>query len=206
MEKIKLSVDPYNLIITGVGGQGNVLASRVIGDILSQSGLFVTIGETFGASQRGGSVMSHLRISAKESRSPQIPRGKAHMIVALEPVEGLRVLKMYGNPTVNILCNTRPIQPIGVICGEQSYPSLENMKNWISALSKKAWFIETADEALKMGNPILGNIMSVGALAATNVLPIEKDRFFKVIQEKMPVKSVEINMEAFEKGMRMIFD
>lgn len=206
MENLKLSIDPYNLIITGVGGQGNVLASRVIGDILSQCGLFVTIGETFGASQRGGSVMSHLRISSKESRSPQIPKGKAHMIVALEPVEGLRVLKDYGNPSVNVLCNTRPIQPIGVICGEQSYPSFEDIKNWMELLSKKTWFIETADAALKMGNPILGNIMSVGALAATKVLPIEKNRFLKVLQEKMPAKSIAINLEAFEMGMQMIAD
>jgi len=206
METIQLSADPYNLIITGVGGQGNVLASRVIGDILSQSGLFVTIGETFGASQRGGSVMSHLRISSKGSRSPQIPKGSAHMIIALEPVEGLRVLKEYGNPDVHVLCNTRPIQPIGVICGEQSYPSAENIEDWIKKLSSKAWFIETADAALKMGNPILGNIMSVGALAATKVLPIEKKRFLKVLQEKMPAKTIELNMQAFEMGMQMIND
>ena len=63
MSKLPLKHDPYNLIITGVGGQGNVLASRMVGDMLSLKGLEVTIGETFGASQRGGSVMSHLRAS-----------------------------------------------------------------------------------------------------------------------------------------------
>ena len=63
--------DPYNLIITGVGGQGNVLASRMVGDMLARMGFYVTIGETFGASQRGGSVMSHLRISSESSMSPQ---------------------------------------------------------------------------------------------------------------------------------------
>ncbi len=67
MTTTELKADPYNLIITGVGGQGNVLASRMIGNMLSAKGLFVTIGETFGASQRGGSVMSHLRISNKSS-------------------------------------------------------------------------------------------------------------------------------------------
>ena len=82
MEKSELSYDPYNVIITGVGGQGNVLASRVLGNMLSEKGLQVTIGETFGASQRGGSEMSHLRISAVSSWSPQIPKGKAHLVVA----------------------------------------------------------------------------------------------------------------------------
>ena len=108
-----LSSDPYNVIITGVGGQGNVMASRVLGNMLSLKGLFVTIGETFGASQRGGSVMSHLRISAASSFSPQIPKGKAHMVVSLEPTEAIRVLKDYGNSQTMALCNTRPIHPVG---------------------------------------------------------------------------------------------
>ena len=67
MEPVSLPFDPYNIIITGVGGQGNVMASRVVGNMMSRKGLSVTIGETFGASQRGGSVMSHLRISKKSS-------------------------------------------------------------------------------------------------------------------------------------------
>ncbi|RLA98609.1 MAG: indolepyruvate ferredoxin oxidoreductase, partial [Deltaproteobacteria bacterium] len=104
----RLSKDPYNLIITGVGGQGNVMASRVLANMLVDKGFYVTIGETFGASQRGGSVMSHLRISGKASWSPQIPAGSADIVVALEPIESVRVLKDYGNPGIKILSNTRP--------------------------------------------------------------------------------------------------
>ena len=78
MNNVSLPYDPYNVIITGVGGQGNVMASRVVGIMLSRQGLQVTIGETFGASQRGGSVMSHLRISTGSSWSPQIPKGRCH--------------------------------------------------------------------------------------------------------------------------------
>ncbi len=73
-------------------------------------------------------------------------------------------------------------------------------------LAKKVWFIDTADEALKMGNPIFGNIMSVGALAATKVLPIKEELFFKVLKEKMPEKTVELNMQAFQKGTQMVVD
>ena len=79
----------YNLIITGVGGQGNVLSSQLIGQALVGKGYFVTIGETYGASQRGGSVMSHIRISSQKQLSPLIPRGKADIVVGLEPVEAL---------------------------------------------------------------------------------------------------------------------
>ena len=81
-----------NLIITGVGGQGNVLSSQLLGQALVGKGYFVTIGETYGASQRGGSVMSHIRLSTLKQLSPLIPRGKADVVLGLEPVEALRVL------------------------------------------------------------------------------------------------------------------
>ncbi|MEA3359175.1 MAG: indolepyruvate oxidoreductase subunit beta [Thermodesulfobacteriota bacterium] len=199
-----LSNDPYNLIITGVGGQGNVLASRMVGDMLLQSGFFVTIGETFGASQRGGSVMSHIRVSASSYFSPQIPRGLAHMIVALEPTEAIRVLKDYGNPQVKVVSNTRPIHSIGVISGEQAYPSVENIENWTGELSQKVWFIDATDAAMELGNPIFGNIIAVGALSATGVLPLDREIFRKVLLKKMTLKRVEQNMAAYDIGVSMV--
>jgi indolepyruvate ferredoxin oxidoreductase beta subunit len=201
---VRLSSDPFNLIITGVGGQGNVLASRVVGNMLMGQGLYVTIGETFGASQRGGSVMSHLRISVDSNFSPQIPKGKAHMVVALEPTEALRVLRDYGNPDVKVICNMRPIHAVGVISGETEYPSHDDLKKWIQALSTKAWFVNATDEAMKLGNPIFGNIMLVGALAATEMLPLDRDGFEKVISRIMPATKVEINLTAFDQGTGMI--
>ena len=128
MEEIKLPRDPYNVIITGVGGQGNVLASKVLGNALVNKGLDVTVGETFGATQRGGSVMSHLRISAQSSWSPQIPKGMAHIVIALEPVEALRVLSVYGNPETLVITNDRPVYPVGVICGEMDYPEQADLR------------------------------------------------------------------------------
>ena len=199
-----ISSEPYNLIITGVGGQGNVLASRIVGDMLSRLGLHVTIGETFGASQRGGSVMSHLRVSSRSSYSPQIPAGRAHMVVALEPTEAIRVLKDYGNPEVKVLCNMRPIRSIGVICGEQTYPAMENIKAWIRELSQAAWFIDATDEAVRLGNPILGNILCVGALAATGVLPLQRVHFETVLASKMPPDRVALNLTAYDTGVAMI--
>lgn len=114
--------DPYNIVITGVGGQGNVMASRVLANMLVRRGFTVTIGETFGMSQRGGSVMSHIRVSSTAVWSPQIPKGRADLIVAIEPIEAIRVLIDYGNPAVKVLVNMRPIYPVGVITGEAEYP------------------------------------------------------------------------------------
>ncbi len=199
-----LKCDPYNLIIAGVGGQGNVLASRVVGDMMIHQGYKVTIGETFGASQRGGSVMSHLRISARGGFSPQMPKGKANMVVALEPMEAIRVLGTYGNPQVKMLCNTRPIQSVGVICGDQVYPEAKQIVQWIESLTADAKFFDTTHEAAKLGNPIFGNIMAVGALAATGDLPMSLKVFKDIISKKIPADKVEVNLKAYQIGRSLI--
>jgi indolepyruvate ferredoxin oxidoreductase beta subunit len=204
MKKQELTFDPYNIVITGVGGQGNVLASRVLGNMLSEKGLQITIGETFGASQRGGSVMSHLRISAASSWSPQIPKGQAHMVIALEPIEALRVLKEYGSPITKVLCNLRPIHPIGVISGEVSYPSVDELENWVTELTQDSWFVNATDAAMKMGNPIYGNIMMIGALAGVGELPLDRQDFKEVISRSMPADKVEDNLCAYDMGVDMI--
>ena len=204
MARAALRNDPYNLIITGVGGQGNVLASRMVGDMLSRQDFEITIGETFGASQRGGSVMSHMRISRKGSASPQIPFGRAHMVLSLEPTEAIRVLKHYGNPEVKVITNMRPVRSLGVICGEDNYPVPEKIKAWITELSSRAWFLETTEAAKELGNPIFSNVMLVGALAAVGDLPMEREIFEVVMRNRMPASKVPVNLEAFDKGRELM--
>jgi len=204
MPHAKLKFDPFNVIITGVGGQGNVMASRVMGGMLSRKDLNVTIGDTFGASQRGGSVMSHLRISASSSWSPQIPRGMGHLVLSLEPLEAIRVLKDYGNPSISVLCNTRPIHSIGVISGEQTYPELEDIKSWIAQLSAGAWFINATEKAMAMGNPVLGNIIMIGAASGIGLLPLDREDFESVISSILEPDKVEINLSAYDLGRQMV--
>jgi indolepyruvate ferredoxin oxidoreductase beta subunit len=204
MKNASLSFDPYNVIITGVGGQGNVMASRVMGNMLSRKDLNITIGETFGASQRGGSVMSHLRISAGSYWSPQIPRGRCHLVISLEPTEAIRVLRHYGNPKVRVLCNTRPVHAIGVISGEHRYPSLEEIKAWIEELSEDCWFLEATEKALELGNPILGNIMMIGATAGVGALPLDRKDFESVISQIMSGEKLALNITAYDLGVRMV--
>ncbi|HQP41778.1 MAG TPA: 2-oxoacid:acceptor oxidoreductase family protein, partial [Smithella sp.] len=135
--KKSLKKNPTNIIITGVGGQGNVMASRVLAGMLVNAGFIVTIGETFGMSQRGGSVMSHLRVSSSSVLSPQIPQGRGDIVIALEPVEALRVLTKYGNPDVAVLTNSRMVYPMGVITGEFTYPTIEEVKSMFEKISAK---------------------------------------------------------------------
>lgn len=204
MKEMKLLSDPYNVIITGVGGQGNVMASRVLANMLARKEYYITIGETFGASQRGGSVMSHLRISETGTWSPQIPRGKAHVILALEPTEAIRVLADFGNPAVKVVSNTRPIHSVGVIAGDLAYPPLEETRKKAEDLSSRAWFIDATDEALKLGHPILGNIIMLGALAGIGSLPLDRDDFEAVLAQSLSADKLDVNLRAFDLGREMV--
>jgi indolepyruvate ferredoxin oxidoreductase, beta subunit len=202
--KDTLAKDPYNIVITGVGGQGNVMASRVLSNMLVRKGFRVTIGETFGMSQRGGSVMSHIRVSPTAVWSPQIPKGMADLIVALEPIEAIRVLSDYGNPAVKVLVNLRAIYPVGVITGEEEYPSMGTIRDTVAALAVEARFLTATEEAIRLGNPILGNIVMIGAVAGLGVLPIDRELFETVIREGMPAARVEANLRAFAIGQAAV--
>ncbi|MFH1079050.1 MAG: indolepyruvate oxidoreductase subunit beta [Pseudomonadota bacterium] len=204
MKYSQLLKDPYNIIITGVGGQGNVMASRVLSGMLVGRGFIITIGETFGASQRGGAVMSHIRVSARGSWSPQIPKGKADIIVALEPVETIRVLATYGHPDVVVLANTRPIYPVGVITGELNYPPVEEIRMSLKELSAQLWMIDATDQAIRLGNPILTNIVMIGALTGLGKLPITLADFESIMGQTLSAEKLEINLKAFAVGMETV--
>jgi len=195
-----LSKDPFNVIIGGVGGQGNVLASQILGEMLVSQGYVITIGETYGASQRGGAVMSHLRISTKDQFSPLIPEGQCDLLVSLEPVEGLRILDTYGNPRVMTLLNTRPIYPMDVISGNATYPEVSKVISKIKELSRRVWTLNATEIALEMGDPIFSNIVMLGALCAIGVLPINRQGFETIIRDLLPSRLLEENLKAFDKG------
>ncbi len=199
----QLMKDPLNLIITGVGGQGNVMISLIIGNALVKEGYLVTIGETYGASQRGGPVMSHVRISGETQYSPFIPDGHADIILGMEPVETLRMLRRFGNPDVITIINPRPIYSIDVTGGEAEYPDLDKLVETIKELSARTWIIDATEEAQKMGNPIFANVILIGALIRSDVLPLDKKAVEPILQETFP-KEIEANMTAFSKGMELI--
>ncbi|HXZ35034.1 MAG TPA: indolepyruvate oxidoreductase subunit beta [Thermodesulfobacteriota bacterium] len=199
-----LAKDPLNVIMAGVGGQGNVMASRVLANMLSLKGYKVTIGETFGMSQRGGSVMSHLRVSETSAWSPQIPKGRADVLIALEPIEAVRVMRSYGNTGVKVLLNTRAIHPVGVIAGDFEYPSLEGIEKGLKELTPHVWVMDATEEAMKLGNPILSNIIMIGAVSGLNLLPVGMAEFKSVIRDFCPQKLLEVNRRAFEIGKEKV--
>ncbi len=196
--------DPLNFIVCGVGGQGNVLMSRFLARAFVKKGYQVAIGETFGASQRGGAVMSHLRISKKRLYSPLIPEGDGHIVVGLEPMETMRILGRYGNPDIAVISNTRPVYPMSTITGEAKYPGIEELKKAITELSASQWFLDATQISLDMGNPILANMIILGALVQTEVVDLSKADMEEIIRETFPEKIAKTNIEALSRGMQAI--
>ncbi len=196
--------DPLNLIICGVGGQGNILISRLIGRALSNKGYFVTIGETFGAAQRGGGVFSSLRISETRYYGPLVPKGRGHIILGLEPLETLRTLDTYGNPEVVTITNFQPVYPVGVLAKRLTYPDLQELKGAIEALSRSSWFLKATDMAMKVGAPIVANIIMLGALLGTGEIPLNMEEAEQEVKDSFPGSKVELNLTALKMGFNGI--
>ena len=199
-----MNKDPFNVVVCGVGGQGNVVASQLMGAILVAQGYKVTIGETYGASQRGGSVMSHVRISRTLQLPPLMPPRSADLVIALEPSEAARVLARFGNPGTVSVVNTRPVHPVDVIAGDIPYPDSDALLGRIESLSSKALFIRATEKALELGNPILANIILLGAVAGAGLLPITAEALAQAVTDYMSPAKVDINLKAFEIGTVLV--
>jgi indolepyruvate ferredoxin oxidoreductase beta subunit len=113
-------------------------------------------------------------------------------------------LVTYGNPNIKVLCNTRSIHAIGVISGEQQYPDLTDIKSWVAELSEASWFMDATAKAVELGNPILGNIMMIGAAAGIGVLPLDRKDFEAAISENLSADKLELNLKAYDMGVGMV--
>ena len=189
-----------NMIICGVGGQGNILLSRMIGRIMTGKGYFVTIGETFGAAQRGGAVFSSLRISKENYYGPLIPEGQVDVILSLEPIETLRTLSSFGSKNAITLTNVRPVPPIGVISGRFDYPQIEKLLSAIRSLSKSSWFLNATELAMGLGSPIVANIIMLGAIVGSDSIPLDIEEVEEEIKARFPDSLLEVNLRALKQG------
>lgn len=196
--------DPLNLVISGVGGQGNILLSRLIGRSLLRKGYQVAIGETLGVAQRGGAVMSNVRVSKKMLVGPLIPEGKAHIILSLEPLETLRMLVRYGNPKVTSITNFNPLFPVSVLSRKDQYPEYEALKEAIRQLSALAWFLDATGMGLQFGAPIVANVIILGGLIGLNLLPLTTDDIETELKASLSPDRVKLNLKALSMGMDSI--
>ena len=200
----KLKFDPLNIVICGIGGQGNVLASEVVGSAMTDRGYHVAVGETYGASQRGGSVMSHVRVSEDKEMSVLIPSGEGHIIIGFEPLETLRMTRKYANEQTMIVYDPRPVYPLGVLQGVQTYPALEDITAEIQALSAAAYAVPAADIAMGVGDSRAANIALLGAFTQLPDAPLSREDLEKILAKRFKGAVLELNQRAFAMGCEAV--
>ncbi len=189
-----------NLQIVGVGGQGILLASKVLGGAALDKGLDVWMSEVHGMAQRGGVVVTTVKLS-EEVYSPLIGDGDADVILGFEPVETYRALSKASKDTW-IVTNTAPIVPFTVSVGQQEYPDLNDIFESVEKVSDKFIKIDAKKLAQKAGAVIAQNIVMLGALTATGALPVSKENIESSIRKNVPERFVEVNLKAFELGFK----
>ncbi len=196
---------PINILIAGVGGQGNLLASRLLAAAAAAKGFRVTIGETKGASQRSGSVSSHVRLS-DSSLGPLIPLKAAHIILGFEPLETLRFSRRYSNEKTVVLVNDAPVVPMLVAQGLQAYPPMDEILDELRTLNEKVCLIKATELAREMGAPIVMNVIMLGSMCALDLLPFGREELIAIITARVPEKRLELNLRAFDAGYKQSMD
>ena len=183
-----------NIMIVGVGGQGTLLASRILGNVFLAEGYDVKVSEVHGMSQRGGSVVTYVKYG-KEVFSPIIEKGGADIILAFEKLEALRYCE-YLKKGGRLIANIQEIDPMPVITGAAKYP--ENIIEKLEALGQSVTAVDALALANEAGNAKAINVVLLGVGAKSS--EIKKEKWIEAIKATVPEKLLDINLKAFELG------
>ncbi|MFQ9516678.1 MAG: indolepyruvate oxidoreductase subunit beta [Eubacterium sp.] len=185
-----------NIMIVGVGGQGTLLTSRILGGITVAAGYDVKLSEVHGMAQRGGSVVTYVRYGENVAE-PIVEEGQADVLIAFERLEALRYAHFLKKDGI-IIVNDQRIDPMPVVTGAAEYPEgiIGQLKQKYRVVS-----VDAMDEAVKMGNSRVFNVIILG-IAAKN-MDFPKEQWIDVIKNTVPPKTIDINVAAFEKGYNL---
>jgi len=190
---------PKRLVFIGVGGQGNLLASRLLGEAALSVGIPAVVSEIHGMAQRGGIVESAVLLG--DVTSPIVSDGEADVLVGFEPLETLRALRKCNKETL-VITNTHPLPPFTVSVGQGTYPPLDQM---IALIEKKVGKVIALDGnalAGEAGNPLSLNMVMLGALIGSGAVPIAEDDMKKAVGASTKKAFLESNLKAFDLGLR----
>lgn len=182
-----------NIVLAGVGGQGILLAAEILGTAAVKEGYNVRVSELHGMAQRGGAVVSHVRIGDK-ALAPTVLEGTADVVVSLEPMEALRNIK-HASPDTIVLVNTTPFTISGI-----SYPAVKTILQKIRNFTEHIVVIDAHALAVEAGTKLTRNSVMIGALAGTDKLPLEVETVKEALGELVPAKYRDVNLNAFELG------
>ncbi|BBO88736.1 indolepyruvate oxidoreductase subunit beta [Desulfosarcina ovata] len=188
------------LIIVAVGGQGNLLASKVLGEAALLCGVPVRMSEIHGMAQRGGVVESSVVFG--DAKSTIISDGEADVLVGFEPLETLRALNKCSRETT-VITNMTPLPPFTVAIGRGTYPDLNQLQTLIQAKTKQLIAFDAVELAKSAGSVLAVNIVLLGALIKTGILPITKENLQTAIRTKTKKAFVDVNLKAFDLGFQL---
>ncbi len=183
-----------NIMIVGVGGQGTLLASRLLGAALLREGYDVKLSEVHGMSQRGGSVVTYVRFGDRVD-SPVIERGEADILLAFELLEAARWLP-FLKPGGKVIVNTQRIDPMPVIMGKASYP--EHLTDKLAAAGVELSALDAVALAEQAGSVKAVNVVLIGRMARS--MALTRAQWHDIIRETVPPKFIELNCKAFDLG------
>jgi indolepyruvate ferredoxin oxidoreductase beta subunit len=191
-----------NIVIAGVGGQGNLFASALLAKSAIRRGYKVLATETIGAAQRGGSVVSHLRVSDQVLYSPLIPDGQVDFLVGFEPIELLRHVRKLSQNGQFVL-NVRPVLTVGCTMGLDHYPAPFEITSALQKLNLSGHVIRATEAADAIGDSLLMNMVMIGAFCAVSEF-FGLDEIKAVVAEESRKARIAKNLEALDAGAQLI--
>ena len=197
----------YNIMTCGVGGQGLMLVSNILGLACAEYGLNIRTAETHGLAQRSGSIYTHIRIG-ENIFSPLIPYGEADVLLGMEAIETLRYIE-YLKPNGNIILNNYIWYPVQstferVKNPETEYVSTEKIQERLQNVTENIHVINALDLAKKAGHPLTSNVVLLGALVKSEGFPIDLEQLRKIIPRVVPTKAIDANLKALTLGFEAV--
>jgi indolepyruvate ferredoxin oxidoreductase beta subunit len=192
-------METKRLVFIGVGGQGNLLASRLLGEAALLKGLPTVVSEIHGMAQRGGIVESAVLMG--DATSPIVSNNEADVLIGFEPLETLRALGKCNTETV-VITNTHPFPPFTVSVGQGTYPPVEKIITLIRNKAKRVIALDGNKLAAEAGNPLSLNMVMLGALIGSGAISIGPDDIKKVISTSTKKAFLESNLKAFDLGIK----
>ncbi len=186
-----------NIIIAGVGGQGNITAGLIMGEAARLAGLNAVMSEIHGLAQRGGVVAVDLRIG--EAHGPIIPSGRVDLILGFEVLESYRALSRAG-PGTTVITSTERIVPLSVNVGKAKYPDVKELRERARSLGVEVYEIDAPSIALALGSPLSSNMVMVGAAYGAGFLPVRMEDIKEAIRIHFREKYWDVNFRAVEAG------
>jgi indolepyruvate ferredoxin oxidoreductase beta subunit len=193
-------MDTWRIFFTGVGGQGTLLATRILGEAAMLADIPVVVSEIHGMAQRGGVVESAVVMG--EVQSPVISDGEVDILLAFEPLEALRAIRKCSARSL-VICNTSPVAPFSVSSGRDQYPEVSDMTRTISSLVNKLIAYDARALAREAGSELSVNIVMLGTLMRQAKMPFGKEVIETVLNTRTKKSFLEINLKAFDLGFQV---